>query len=583
MGDVSYAAPERVPWRLRLSVTRETVLCTALAAIAASLLVWLAPPGGDLAAHEYQRSLFLGHGFTLWDNFWYAGRYTFVGYSVLYYPLAALLGIELLAVLTVAVAAGAFTRLFEREWGRSARWAGRSFALVWPGVILAGEFPLALGIVLALLCLLALQSGRRWTGAVFILLALAASPVAFVLLAVVLVGLAAGRRPALRLRASAVPALTVVFAAAAEALTLHLFPVGTLSFPAVEAIQAVAFCVILLGLTWRLERAGGLHGFLAVYLVAVIAIYAIPTGLGHDIARMRLLALPLTLLVAALRRWRPLPVVVAAVALAAAWNLFPLASSWASSAADRSANPKVWPAPVSYLRTHLRTGYRVEAVDTVDHWPALYLARADIPLVRGWFRQDDHPVAALLYRPFTASEYVAWLRRLGVAYVVLTNAPPDHSSRREASLVRSGGAGLTRVFLSRSVSIYAVPRPRPIVTGPGQPTVLALRESHLLVRVSQAGTYRVAVRWSPYWQASTGCLARSDGMLRLQTRSAATVRITFDVDASSLLDAFAGQTPRCAAGSAYPTSRTSSESDLRFAPADHSSALRLAGSRGRAG
>ena len=78
---------------LRLPVTREAVLCTGLAAIAASLLVWLAPPGGDLAAHEYQRSLFLGHGFTLWDNFWYAGRYAFVGYSVLYYPLAALLGI----------------------------------------------------------------------------------------------------------------------------------------------------------------------------------------------------------------------------------------------------------------------------------------------------------------------------------------------------------------------------------------------------------------------------------------------------------------------------------------------------------
>ena len=61
-------------------------------------------------------------------------------------------------------------------------------------------------------------------------------------------------------------------------------------------------------------------------------------------------------------------------------------------------------------QTHLRTGYRVEAADTVDHWPALYLARADIPLVRGWFRQDDRPVAALLYRPFTAAEYVAWGR-----------------------------------------------------------------------------------------------------------------------------------------------------------------------------
>jgi hypothetical protein len=544
MGDVSYAAPGRVPWRLRLAVTREAVLCTALAAIAASLLVWLAPPGGDLAAHEYQRSLFMVHGFTLWDNFWYAGRYAFVNYSLLYYPFAAVLGIRLLAVLTVAVAAAVFALLLEREWSSSARWAGRSFALVWPGVILAGEFPLALGVAFALPCLLALQSGRRWLGAALILLTIACSPVAFVLLVVVLAGMALGRRHSLRV--AWVPALAVALATGVELLLLHLFPVGTLAFPAVEAIQAVAFCVVLLGLTWRLEGARDLRGVLAVYLLAVLAIYVIPTGLGHDIARVRLLALPIALLVAALRRWRPLPLVLAAVALAAAWNVFPLASSWASSTADRSANPKVWPASVAYLQNHLRTGYRVEAVDTVDHWPALYLARAGIPLVRGWFRQDDRPVAALLYRPFTAAEYVAWLRRLGVEYVVLTSSPPDHSSRREARLVRDGDTTLRRVFASRGVSIYAVPRPQPIVVGPGRPAVLALRESRMLVRVSRGGTYRIAVRWSPYWHASTGCLARGDGgMLQLRMDTAATVRIAFDVDARSLLDAFAGAAPRC--------------------------------------
>ena len=549
MGDVSFAADERSSWRLRLPVAREALLCTGVATIAASLLVWLGPPGGDLAAHEYQRYLFLGHGFTLWDNFWYAGRYAFVNYSVLYYPLAALLGIGLLAVLTVALAAAAFARLLEREWGHAARWAGRCFALVWPGVILAAELPLALGVALALLCLLALQAGRRWSGAALIVLALAASPVAFVLLAIVLAGVAAGRRRDVRLRTAAVPALTVAVAAVAELVVLHLFPVGTLGFPTVEAIQAVVFCVVLLGLTWRLERARGLRGFLAVYLVAVVATYAIPSGLGHDIARVRLVALPIALLVAALRRWRPLPLVVAAVAVAAAWNVFPLASSWASSTADRSANARLWTAPVGYLRAHLQTGYRVEAVDTVDHWPALYLARADIPLVRGWFRQDDHPVASLLYRPFTADEYVDWLHRLGVAYVVLTSAPPDHSSRHEASLVRKGAAGLRQVFSSRDISIWAVPRPQPIITGPGRPRVLALRESRLAVRVPRGGTYRVAVRWSPYWHASSGCLMPAPGgMMRLRTRAAATVQIAFDVSAGSLFDAFADASPTCPRG-----------------------------------
>jgi len=65
----------------------------ALAAALAAILVWLGPPGSDLTAHVFQRNLFLAHGFSLWTNYWYAGRYSFVGYSLLYYPLAAVVGI----------------------------------------------------------------------------------------------------------------------------------------------------------------------------------------------------------------------------------------------------------------------------------------------------------------------------------------------------------------------------------------------------------------------------------------------------------------------------------------------------------
>jgi hypothetical protein len=549
MGEVSFAADERPSSRLwRLPFAPEVALCTGLAAIVGSLLAWFAPAGGDLAAHEYQRSLFLVHGFTLWDNFWYAGRYAFVGYSVLYYPLAALLGIQLLGVLTVTVAAAAFALLVEREWGEAARWSGRAFAVVWPGVILAGEFPFALGAALALLALLALQRGRRWTAAALVVLVLAASPVAFVLLAIVLLGIAAARPHAIR--GMTIPALALLLAAAAELVVMHLFPSGTLEFPGVEALEATAFSVGLLVLVWGLERARRLRAILVVYLLTVVAVYVVPTGLGHDIGRLRQLALPIALLVAALRRWRPLPLAVAAVLLAGAWNIVPLAGGWADAAADRSANPAVWKEPVHYLRTHLTTGYRVEAVDTSQHWPALYLARADIPMVRGWFRQDDRPVAGILYGTrYTPAEYVAWLRRLGVRYVVLTNSPPDFSSRREARLVRGGDTGLRKVFASREVSIYTVPRPQPIATGPGRPRLLALRESRLVLRVSRGGTYRIAVRWSPYWHASTGCLTRlPDGMVRLRTRTAATVRIGFDIDAGSLFDAFAGTAPRCPSG-----------------------------------
>ena len=85
------------------SVAREAVFAGTVGGIAAAALVWLGPPGADLAAHLYQRTLFIEHGFALWNNFWYAGRYSFVTYSVLYYPLAALLGIRALAVATHGV------------------------------------------------------------------------------------------------------------------------------------------------------------------------------------------------------------------------------------------------------------------------------------------------------------------------------------------------------------------------------------------------------------------------------------------------------------------------------------------------
>src|SRR5918911_4265342 len=98
-------------------MAREALLAACVAGSLAALLLWVGPPGNDLAAHVYQRTLFLKHGFVLWNNFWYAGRYSFVTYSLLYYPLSALVGIKLLAVATVSLAALAFAVILWGEWG----------------------------------------------------------------------------------------------------------------------------------------------------------------------------------------------------------------------------------------------------------------------------------------------------------------------------------------------------------------------------------------------------------------------------------------------------------------------------------
>src|SRR5204863_4649015 len=184
----------------------------------------MAPPGSDFAAHAYQRAVFLQHGFALWNNFWYAGRYSFVTYSVLYYPLAALLGIKLLAVATIATAALAFAVVIGNEWGPTGRWSSRTFAVVWAGVVLSAAFPFALGVALALLALWAIQARRHGRFALLAGLTLAASPLAFLLLALLLGGIALERRaePSRLL----IPATVIAAAGGVELLLWRAFPDG---------------------------------------------------------------------------------------------------------------------------------------------------------------------------------------------------------------------------------------------------------------------------------------------------------------------------------------------------------------------
>src|SRR5579864_7538553 len=253
----------------RHPLVSEALLSACAAAAIAAVLAWLGPPGTDLAAHAYQRTLFLEHGFTFWNNFWYAGRYSFVTYSLIYYPLAAAFGIKLLAVATIALAALAFAVVVWREWGPATRWSSRSFAAVWAGIVLSAAFPFALGFALALLAIWALQANARWRFTGLALLTLAASPLAFLLLAIVLAGIGLGRR--VSLRSARLPVAVIVVAGLGEVVLWRLFPGGgRFPFHTADAIAGSGFCLLGFALTWRVERARVLQFFFAVYLVAMI-------------------------------------------------------------------------------------------------------------------------------------------------------------------------------------------------------------------------------------------------------------------------------------------------------------------------
>jgi hypothetical protein len=520
-------------------LARETALSTAIAASLAAVLLWAAPPGIDWAAHAYQRTFLIQHGFEIWNNFWYAGRYSFVTYSLIYYPLAALLGIKVLALASVATAAAAFTFVVMTQWGPATRISSRTFAVLWAGIVGSAAFPFALAISFALLALTALQQRRRARFALCAVLTLTASPLAFVLL-VVVTGGAFSRRSLGSVKA---PLAALGACAAAELLIYRLFgDSGRFPFTTIQLLPALIFCGLGLYATRDVPAARPLRGLFALYLLAVVVAYIVPSSVGSNIERMRYAALPLALIVVALRKWRPLWLVVPALALAAVWNLTPIASSLAQAQADPEAHVAYWQPAIAYLQAHLSPSYRVEVVDTAEHWPAAYFPDSGIPIVRGWYRQSDFPQNELLYDgKLGAKPYEAWLRALAVRYVVLTDAPPDYSSRAEAQLVRSGRTSLVPVFRTPHMTIYEVPDAAPLITGRGGASVLWLYPSRLVAVVGSAGWYDVKVRWSPYWQASAGCVARSHaGMVRLYARHAGLVELRFQLNVGRGLQALAG-------------------------------------------
>ena len=528
-------------------LAREAVSSAGVAAGFAAFLAWVGPPGTDLAAHVYQRAVFLDHGFTLWNNFWYAGHYSFVTYSLIYYPFAAVLGIRLLAVATVATATLAFAVLVWKEWGPRARWSSRTFAVVWAGIVLSAAFPFALGAALAMLALWALQARRPWRFAGLAALAAAASPVAFLLLVIVVIGLAIGHRAERWLQVAAGAGLLTV--ALLEALLWRVFPgSGTYPFSPLELSAACVFCALATIFSWRVERARALRWVFPVYGIACLAFFFVSSAVGENIARLRYAAIPLAVLVLSLREWRPRVPALVVLGLAIAWNVTPLAVSYARSEGDPAAHAAYWAPAVSYLHTHLTPSYRVEAVDTAGHWAALYLPRAGIPLARGWFRQADVPQNEVLYDHLGPQTYLRWLRGLGVRYVVLTKAPPDYSASAEAAIVGGPRSPLRAVFRSPQLTVYEVPRPTSIVTGPGPSRVVTMSESRIVVTVARPGTYRIAVRFSRYWRPSAGCAVRgADGMISLSVPRPGRVRLAFAPSPRGALAALAGRAARSCA------------------------------------
>ncbi len=508
---------------------------------AALLLLWLvlAPRTPDLAAAAYRLDLFKHLGFAVYDEHWYGGH-ELPGYSVLFPPLAWLLGLRAVGALSVLVSTLCFERIAVAVYGRSARWAAVPFALAAVGDVWIGRLAFALGLSFALAAVLVLVGGGevRWRTPAAVLLAAmsaAASPVAGALLALAALSDSLWRRSPRTLLVLGLPAVVVVLALSG------LFPEGgsepypTVSFLATLAV-ITAFVVALPRAQDRLRLAAG------VYLLACVFFLLVSTPMGSNVERYGvLLAGPLLICAVAAPRseraeggfgesaagdgqpggaeseqagvagglWRGSSLVLPALAFAvwavwAGWGPVRETLAVAGSPATNGA----YYAPVErFLDAHAPGPVRIEVPLTRTHWETAELAPR-VSLARGWEKQLDERYNGVLLSPdLNAASYERWLRAQAVSYVALPAVQLDPSSAREGELIRAGLPYLRLVYSSRHWRIYAVRAPTPLVSGPGR--VTALGHDSLSLQVDAPGSLLVRVRYTSLLDDHEWCRLRT--------------------------------------------------------------------------
>jgi hypothetical protein len=490
-------------------------------------VAWLIarPATADLAAQEYRTGLWRREGFAIWDAQWYGGHHE-PGYSLLFGPLAALLGPRALAVVSGVVAVAAFTVIARRETQRPALAAWLFAAGVMTNVLI-GRVPFALGIGLGALAWLCADTRRARPAMLCLaaLLALAtvwASPPAglFLALAAAAWRVAGERRDT---AAAAALALTPVIGGLAVAIA---FPEGGRDHFSASAFWPT-FALGLAGLVLLDPRRRALRFGTLAALVLLVGAFVLPTSVGQTTLR------PLVILGPALlamglrggRRAAVVAVVVGAALLYLQW--LPAVRAIAEAQGDPSTHSSYYSEVLRIVDRARAPGQRLEIPLTRNHWEAAVVAPR-IPLARGWHRQLDEEANPLFYdhRPLTATRYLGWLYDRAVRWVALPSVPLDFSAWREAALLRAGVPGLRLVYSSPRWKVWEVlPVPEP-ATGPARLTGAGTDSFALAVRAP--GRIRVRATYTPYWTVvqGKGCVERgTDGLTEVVARQAGTMRV----------------------------------------------------------
>jgi hypothetical protein len=535
------------------------------AALAAAMLAWN-PPVGDLAAQVFRTELFQRGGLAIWNGSWYGGHYTLT-YSVLFPPLAALLGPRLVGTLAVVASSYLFDRLVRDRWGEAARWATLWFAAGVVTLLADGQLTFALGVAFGLASLRALQVGHpAWA-----LLASAAcalsSPVAAVSLAGVLLAgawdpMAQLGRISHRARGAGSTDARAVWTASI-ALALILIPnlafpeAGEFPFAFSSYVAIPLWCGGALLLTRGLaaeERQ--LRRVLIAYALAATVLWLAPNPMGGNAVRLGALfggpVLAAVVLARRPRLSRPSTVLLAlALAGGLYWQVTASVNQIARSVGDPSTAASYFAPVAAWLRAHDGGAARVEVPPTANHWEAAYLAPG-FELARGWLRQLDTTRDDIFYRDegrLGDRAFRTWLRDNAIRFVALPDAPLDYSSVAERRLILREPPYLTPRWSDAHWRVYEVRDPAPLVEplGAGVARVRSISHSGFALDVARPGEFLVRVAFTPYWSISrgSGCLLRRGDWTLARASRPGVFRVAADFSLGRAWNAVTGARKTC--------------------------------------
>jgi hypothetical protein len=521
------------------------------AVLAAAMLAWN-PPVGDLAAQVFRTELFQRGGLAIWNGSWYGGHYTLT-YSVLFPPLAALLGPRLVGTLAVVASSYLFDRLVRDRWGEAARWATLWFAAGVVTLLADGQLTFALGVACGLAALRCLQ--LRWPAPALAAGAACAlsSPVAAAFLAGVLL---AGTLP--RDRRANLAAIWVACLALGLVIVPNLaFPeAGQFPFAFSSYLAIPLWCGGALIVTRGLGEERQLRRVLVAYMLAATVLWLAPNPLGGNAVRLgALFGGPILAAVVLARRPRlsPIATAVLAVTLAAGlyWQLTASVNQIARSVGDPSTASAYFAPLATWLHQHDGVATRVEVPPTANHWEAAYLAPG-FELARGWLRQLDTTRDDIFYRDeghLTHHAYRAWLHENAIRYVALPDAPLDYSSVAERRLILRAPPYLEPRWNDAHWRVYEVRDPAPLVQvlGAGAARVRSVGHDGFALDVTRPGEFLVRVAFTPYWSIArgSGCLLRHGDWTLARASHPGVFRVAADFSLSRAWKAVTGARSTC--------------------------------------